>query len=155
MDVKTILWPTDLSRNSLKAGRQVVSLADKYQAKVVLLYVGTDLTALYEGYGHPNEEHLRHFQEWELKKAKERLEGICAKDLKACPMLNIKLVQGDPAQEILKAVAAEQADMVVLTSYGKGQEALDSKTPEFGSVARKVLAQAPVPVVVVNPLTAA
>jgi nucleotide-binding universal stress UspA family protein len=154
MDIKTILWPTDLSRNSLKAARQVVSLADKYQAKVIVLYVGTDLTSLYEGYGQPGQEHLRHFQEWEIKKAKEHLEGICEKDLKACPLLNIKLVQGDPATEILKAVDQEKADLIVLTSHGKGQEALDYKTPEFGSVARKVLAQAPVPVVVVNPLTA-
>mgnify|MGYP005844546349 CR=1 FL=1 len=152
MDVKTILWPTDLSRNSLKAARQVVSLADKYQARVVLLYVGTDLTTLYEGYGHPSPEHLRHFQEWELKKAKEQMEGICSRDLKACPLLNIKLVQGDPATEILRAIDGEKADMVVLTSHGKGQEDLDQKTPEFGSVARKVLTQSPVPVVVVNPL---
>lgn len=154
MEVKTILWPTDLSKNSLKAAAQVVSLADKYQARVILLYVGTDLTALYEGYGHPSSEHLQHFQEWELKKAKEKMEGICAKDLKACPLLNIKLVQGDPAAEILKAIDAEQADLVVLTSHGKGQEALDQKTPEFGSVARKVLALSPKPVVLVNPLVA-
>ncbi len=154
MDVKTILWPTDLSRNSLKAAPQVKSLADKYQARVILLYVGTDLTNLYEGYGHPGQEHLRHFQEWELKKAKEQMEGICAKDLQACPLLNIKLVQGDPATEILKAIDEEKADMVVLTSHGKGQEALDAKTPEFGSVVRKVLSKSPKPVVVVNPLTA-
>ncbi len=154
MDVKTILWPTDLSGNSLKAAPQVVSLANTYQAKVILLYVGTDLTTLDQAYGYPGQEHLRHFQEWELKKAKEQMEGICAKDLQACPMLHLKLVQGDPAAEILKAIDEEQADMVVLTSHGKGQEALDAKSPEFGSVARKVLALSPKPVVVVNPLTA-
>lgn len=154
MEVHTILWPTDLSKNSLKAGKNVMSLAQKYQARVVMMYVGTDLTALDQAYGYPSQEHLRHFQEWELKKAKQQMEGICDKDLKACPMLQIKLVQGDPAAEILKAVAEEKADLVVLTSHGKGQEALDSKTPEFGSVARKVLANSPVAVLVVNPLTA-
>jgi nucleotide-binding universal stress UspA family protein len=82
------------------------------------------------------------------------MESICDKDLKACPMLQIKLVQGDPAAEILKAVAEEKADLVVLTSHGKGQEALDTKSPEFGSVARKVLSLSPVSVYVVNPLTA-
>lgn len=46
--VRTILWPTDLSRNSLKAAKHVVSLAEKYQAKIVMLYVGTDLTAYWE-----------------------------------------------------------------------------------------------------------
>lgn len=43
--IRTILWPTDLSKNSLKAARHEVSLAEKYQAKIIMLYVGTDLTA--------------------------------------------------------------------------------------------------------------
>jgi hypothetical protein len=29
MEVRTILWPTDLSKNSLKAAKHVVSLADQ------------------------------------------------------------------------------------------------------------------------------
>jgi hypothetical protein len=54
MEVQTILWPTDLSKNSLKAAAQVVSLAQKYQAKVVLMYVGTDLTSMDKSYGYPS-----------------------------------------------------------------------------------------------------
>ena len=42
MEVRTILWPTDLSKNSIKAAKHVSSLAEKYQAKVILLYVGVD-----------------------------------------------------------------------------------------------------------------
>ncbi len=146
MEVQTILWPTDLSKNSLKAAKHVMSLADKYQAKVVMMYVGTDLTSMDKAYGYPSAQQLRHFQEWELEQAKKQMEGICEKDLKACPLLQLKLVQGDPATEILKAVKDDKADMVVLTSHGKGQEALDQKSTEFGSVARKVLAQSPVSV---------
>jgi hypothetical protein len=33
--IQTILWPTDLSRNSLKSAKHVVSLAEKYQAKIL------------------------------------------------------------------------------------------------------------------------
>jgi hypothetical protein len=32
MEIKTILWPTDLSANSLKAGPHVVALARKHDA---------------------------------------------------------------------------------------------------------------------------
>ncbi len=51
MEVETILWPTDLSKNSLRAARHVESLAEKYQAKVVLLYVGVDLMTYFTAYG--------------------------------------------------------------------------------------------------------
>lgn len=151
MEVRTILWPTDLSRNSLKAAPLVNSLAEKYQAKVVVLYVGVDLTALSRSYGYPNEQHLKHFQEYELQQAKHKLETVCQKELSACPLLNLKLVQGDPASEILKAVKEEKADLVVISTHGRTADEVDTLTPEFGSVAKKVITNSPVPVQLVNP----
>ena len=49
--IRTILWPTDLSKNSLKSVKHVVSLAEKYQAKIIMLYVATDLTSMFGGWG--------------------------------------------------------------------------------------------------------
>jgi nucleotide-binding universal stress UspA family protein len=154
MEVRTILWPTDLSKNSIKAAKHVSSLAEKYQAKVILLYVGVDLMSYFPAYGnYPSEDQLEHFQSWELKQAKKHLETVCAKELKACPNIEIKLVQGDAATEILKMVKSVKADMVVLTSHGRGHEDLDQKSADFGSVAKKVMANSPVPVHLVNPYT--
>lgn len=152
MEVKTILWPTDLSKNSLKALPHVVSLAEKYGAKVVMLYVGTDLMSLLPyGGKYPSPQTLEHFQEWELKHAKEELESFCGKDLKACPMVEVKVVQGDAATEILKTADEVKADMIVLTTHGRGHGALDQRTPAFGSVAAKVVRGAKVPIHIVNP----
>ncbi len=86
-----------------------------------------------------------------MKQAKKHLETVCAKELKACPNIEVKLVQGDAANEILKTVKDAKADMVVLTSHGRGHEELDQKSTDFGSVAQKVLAKSPVPVHLVNP----
>lgn len=150
--IRTILWPTDLSKNSLKAAKHVVSLAEKYQARIIMLYVGTDLTAYWGGYAHePGEHHLKHFQEWELKQAKNKMKTVCETDLKACPNLNIKLVQGDAAAEILKAIQTEKADLVVITTHGRGHDEIDQKDAVFGSVAEKVIRTSPVPVHLVNP----
>ena len=78
MEVRTILWPTDLSKNSIKAAKHVSSLAEKYQAKVILLYVGVDLMSYFRAYGDPSEDQVEHFQSWELKQAKKHLEdGVC------------------------------------------------------------------------------
>ena len=69
MEIKTILWPTDLSENSLKAGNHVISLSEKYQAEVVLLYVSVDLCSFFPAYGnYPSVEHLNNFRDWELEK---------------------------------------------------------------------------------------
>ena len=146
MEVRTILWPTDLSKNSVKAAKHVQSLAEKYQAKVILLYVGTDLMSHFGAYGEPNKEHVEQFQKWEMDHARKKLEGVCDQELKACPALDVRLVQGDPATEILKIVKQEKADMVVLTTHGRGAEEVDRASAEFGSVAKKVLAKSPVPV---------
>jgi nucleotide-binding universal stress UspA family protein len=153
MEVRTILWPTDLSKNSIKAAKHVESLAQKYQAKVILLYVGVDLMSHLMAYGDPSEVQVHHFQDWELKQAKKQLESVCAKELKACPNIEVKLVQGDAACEIVKAVKDTKADMLVMTSHGRGHEQLDQKSADFGSVAQKVLARSPVPVHLVNPYT--
>ena len=151
MEVRTILWPTDLSKNSIKAAKHVSSLAQKYQAKVILLYVGVDLASYFRAYGDPSESQLEHFQGWELKQAKKQLETVCDQELKACPNIEVKLVQGDAANEILKAIKEAKADMVVLTSHGRGTEELDQKSTDFGSVARKVMTNSPVPIHLVNP----
>ena len=153
MKVRTILWPTDLSKTSLKAAPHVNSLAEKYQAKVIVFYVGVDLMNLLPyGGKYPSGEHLHHFQSWELDQAKKKLETMCEKELKACPMFEMRLVQGDPAAEILKAIKKEKADMVVLSSHGRSADDLDAASPEFGGVARKVLSSSKVPVHLVNPL---
>jgi len=151
MEVHTILWPTDLSKNSIKAAQHVESLAEKYQAKVVLFYVGVDLMSHLGAYGYPSADHLKHFQTWELEHAKKQLESVCDQQLKACPKTEVRLVQGDPAGEILKAIEAEKADMVVLTTHGRGHDELDQKSADFGSVAKKIMANSPVPVHLVNP----
>jgi nucleotide-binding universal stress UspA family protein len=153
MEVHTILWPTDLSKNSIKAAKHVSSLALKYQAKVILMYVGVDLLSYFRAYGDPSKDQLEHFQSWELKQAKKHLEAVCEQELKACPNIEVKLVQGDAASEILKTIKEAKADMVVLTSHGRGQEDLDQKSADFGSVAKKILANSPVPVHLVNPYT--
>jgi nucleotide-binding universal stress UspA family protein len=152
MEVRTILWPTDLSKNSIKAAKHVSMLAQKFQAKVILLYVGVDLMSMFPAYGnYPSEDQLKHFQNWELKQAKKHLESVCETELTACPNIDVHLLQGDPATEILRTIDQSRVDLVVLTTHGRGHDELDQKSSEFGSVVKKVMANAAVPVHLVNP----
>jgi nucleotide-binding universal stress UspA family protein len=48
-------------------------------------------------------------------------------------------------------IKAKKDDLVVLTTHGRGHDEIDQVSIEFGSVARKVMANSPVPVHLVNP----
>ncbi|EHJ46623.1 UspA domain-containing protein [Solidesulfovibrio carbinoliphilus subsp. oakridgensis] len=148
----TILWATDLSKNSLQAVGHVRELAEAHNARVVALYVGVDLCSYFPAYGnYPSRDVLQEFHAWELEQARHKLEAVCSKELAACPNLSVRVLPGDPAGEILKAVTAEKADLVVMATRGQGSEASKAAGTGLGSVAAKVVAGSSVPVQFVNP----
>jgi len=145
MNVKTILWPTDLSEASRKAAPTVLSLAEKYGAKVFVLYVAVDLCAYFPAYGnYPSGEELQRFQSWELEQAKKKLKALCDEDMKACPNLEIRLVSGNAARRILESVDELKADMLVMTGSDYGH--VDAVEPRLSSVVSEILTHSPVPV---------
>ncbi len=146
MEIKTILWPTDLSANSLKAGPYVTQLALKHDAAVVLLYVAVDLCRMFPAYGnYPSVELLNNFRDWEIGKARKRLEQLCEEELKACPYLRLRLVTGEPAEEILKTADRESADLIVISRRGEGRDS------GFGHIARQIIESARIPVQILTP----
>ena len=143
MEVKKILWPTDFSDNSEHALPYVTSLGEKYQTEVHVLYVIPELANHEPWYGEFDQSHIDKIHEWERKTAEKRLNEICEKYLDGCPLYVRHIAMGDPAEEILKLVEKEKVDMVVMASHGqKGYF-------HFGSVAEKVVKNAPVPTITV------
>ena len=139
-----ILFPCDFSRNSSKILPYVLSIAEKYNSQVYILYVDE----LHEWGGHfiphPSIETL---QKEALKAAEKAMDKICEEQLESCPNFQRKIVSGEPATEILKLIESEDIDMVVMGTHGrKGME-----HAIFGSVAENVVKKSPVPVLVVNP----
>ncbi len=57
------------------------------------------------------------------------------------------MVQGDPAEEILKYIAAQKVDLVIMGTHGR--KGLDRIL--FGSVATQVVQKSPAPVLTINP----
>ncbi len=143
MEVKKILWPTDLSGNAEKALPLVTALSEKLQGEVHLLYVIEELALHEPWYGEFDSSHIDKIHDWERKKAEERLDWVCGEHLQGCPLYIKHMAIGDPADEILKIIPKEGIDMVVMAKRGrKGRFS-------FGSVTEKVVKNAPVPVSVV------
>lgn len=150
MSINTILWPTDLSTQSRKAAAQVASLANKYGAKVIVMYAALDLCSYFPAYGnYPGRDVLNEFRDWETEKARGIIEELCETELKSCPETMIRLVQGDPADAILDMAAKEGADLIVMSPRGLGFEKRAKATAGMGSVANAVTQNAEIPVQIV------
>ena len=143
MEVKRILWPTDLSGIAEKALDYVTSLSEKYGSEVHVLYVIEQLALHEPWYGEFDDSRVEKIQEWEQKTAKKRLDEICESFLKGCPLYVKHTAVGDPAQEILRFIEKEKVDIVVMASHGKKGHF------RFGGVADKVIRNSPVPVVTI------
>lgn len=146
MQIQKILWPTDLSRFSAKALPYVLDLSLKYGAQVDLVYVAEDMRQYDHIYGDAGAR-LKDLQAMECERAKQELEKICVRDLSGCPAFYHHVVQGDPAEEILKLIAVQKADLVVMSTHSRER----SRAVFFGSVTERVLKHSPVPVLVINP----
>lgn len=143
MEVKRILWPTDLSGRAKHALAHVRSLTEKYRAEIHVLYVITDIAHHRGLYGNFEQSHIDRIYAWEKEKATERLDKICSQELDGCPLYVKHIAVGDPAQEIIKTTQNEKIDMVVLATRGAGGYF------QVGAVADKVIKHSPVPVVMV------
>jgi nucleotide-binding universal stress UspA family protein len=143
MEIKKILWATDLSENASKALPLVTSLSERYQTEVHVVYVLEELGHFGAWYGEFDRSEIEKLQELEREKAEKKLDEICTLHLNHCPLYIRHTKVGDPASEILKLVEKERADLVVIASRGRKSHF------DFGSVAEKIVRHSPAPVLVI------
>jgi nucleotide-binding universal stress UspA family protein len=143
MELRKILWATDLSANSEKALPFVESLAAKYQTEVHVLYVLEEMGHFGSWYGDFDRSELEKLQQMEREKAEGRLDQICKSHLNSCPLYIRHTATGDPSSEILKLIDNEKPDLVVITTKGRRDRF------EFGSVAERVVKHSPSPVLAI------
>lgn len=134
--IRTILYPTDFSKQAERAFQVACALAQKHQAKIIVLHVGpVPLTTLGGAQAVPPmpEELGRE----ELKQALLRVRPP-APDVP----VEHRLEMGEASTEILRIAEKENADLIVMATHGRSglERAL------LGSVAEDVLRRAPCPV---------
>lgn len=154
--IKRILYTTDLGEHTRPVFRYAISLAQNYGATITMLHVleplGSYGMALLETY--IPKEMSEHLHQQTLDKVRlqmqQRVEKFCAEELHLTAteshlVAGIVVVEGSPAQTIVKQAQICQADLIVMGthSYSPLGEIL------IGSTARKVTQTSPVPVLVV------
>lgn len=136
MAQKTILFPTDFSTASDAALVHAESLARQMNARLLIVHVEEPPLAygggeLYYGLPEPSSERI-------LK----MLEDVRPSD-PSVPYTH-RLTMGDPAGEVVRMAADENAEMIILGTHGRtGMTRL-----LMGSVAEAIVRRAPCPVLV-------
>ena len=151
--IKKILYATDLTKNSAYAFYYAIDLAQRRDAKIVILHVVEPLPPIVKFYGGLEEEKKYYQQEKtaDLNLIRSRLQEICERvDQRigtSCLMLvsNIIVREGNPVEEVLRAAEEEACDLLILGSHGKGF----LKQTFLGSVSHKVLDRSRKPVLMI------
>ena len=145
IEIKTILFPLDLTENSSKILPYVLSISEKYNSIIYLLHVVQDLNKWGKLYvPHPS---MDVFQKEAIEGAKKAMDTVCENQLQSCPNFQKRVVSGDTVDEILKVIESEEIDLLIMGTHGR--KGLDHTI--FGSVAENVVKKSPVPVLVINP----
>jgi nucleotide-binding universal stress UspA family protein len=144
-EFEKILFPADLSEVSTKLAPDVIAMAQRFKAEVHLLFVAGSFEKFSSFYiPHPS---LKNFGDEVLRGGQKKLVEFVEEFFKDYPKLKTIVVQGDPAEEILRYIATEKIDLVIMGTHGR--KGLDRIL--FGSVATQVVQNSPAPVLTINP----
>jgi nucleotide-binding universal stress UspA family protein len=167
VNVKKILYATDLSDNARYAFAYAVSLANLYGAGLTLLHVLPEvpesLDAAVEGYistGKWEKIKQRHFNEAKETLTRKRRDHVAIKEVldqfcedaksgkKESSFVtdDILVAWGNPVEQILLQADEKNCDLIVMGTHGRGSLA----DAMIGSTARRVVRRSQKPVLVIR-----
>ena len=157
LDIKNILFATDLSENARYALEYASTIANRFGAAITILHVLEELSP--SSLGIVSE--IVGKERWtDLKKRNEekvitsirtRIEDVCneiSQSVPECPFIvqNIIVKTGHPVDQIIHYAEKKDCDMVVMGSRGHG---IFTETM-LGSTSRRILRKCTKPVLVVR-----
>jgi nucleotide-binding universal stress UspA family protein len=138
-----LLVPADFSPNSEKAMSYAIELARLARAKLTLLHVVPEPSALdYTMEGIPVDE----IQAWQSEAATKLAAQLARAKLAYPSVQSVQTTALHPRDEIVRAAVQLSADLLILSTHGYTWW----KHLLFGSDAEKVLEHAPCPVLIVR-----
>lgn len=140
ISIQKVLVPTDFSKHSEKAVRYGTELAEKFGADLHLLHA-VELTPIIYGEGGGYRENVSELETAAVKK----LDEVRVENSDEVQVFR-KVITGAPFVEIVRYARDETIDLIVVGTHGRGAIA----HMLLGSVAEKVVRQAPCPVLVMR-----
>ena len=140
MPTSAILLPVDGSEHARRAAAYAVKMASLFSARIFLMYCHRPFPVkLGEPYFQKAIDQI-------MQQAESLLEPFTATLDKSGAAYKAMILEGPPAEKISEVARIENCEMIVMGSRGRS----DLKGLLLGSVAHRVLQQAPCPVLVVR-----
>ena len=167
VDVKKILYATDLSESARYAFAYAVSLADLYNAAITMIHVLPEVPDILDKniIGYISADRWEEIKSQNVDEAREALIGkrrdhLAIRDALHQFSQNVKenhegkgfvtddivVLRGNPVEQILAQAEEKNCDLIVMGTHGHGTLA----DVMMGSTARRVLRRSPKPVLVVR-----
>jgi nucleotide-binding universal stress UspA family protein len=167
INIKNILYATDLSENARYAFVYAISLANLYKANLILLHVLSEVSDFIDKsiIGYISEDQWEAIKQSHLQEAKEALIGkrrdraVISEILdefsakakadfgeNAIPSDEIIVKRGNPVEVILETADEKECDLIVMGTHGRGT----LTDAMVGSTARRVVRRSKKPVLVVR-----
>lgn len=167
VNIRKILYATDLSQSARYAFAWAVNLANQYQAKLVILHVisedpGLDRHVIgYISEADWEEIKNRHFEDARSTLIGKKREGVAIREVldQFCEDMRTSLGEdcqfetdeslvkvGHPVEQILHVAEDRKCDLIVMGSHGYGV----LKDAMMGGTARRVLRRSKKPVLLVR-----
>jgi nucleotide-binding universal stress UspA family protein len=143
-----ILFPVDLTENSEKLVPYVITMAQKFDAAVHVIFVVRIFQYFTDIYVAPPS--ISVFEKELTEGARKKMEEFTQSYFPGSVQTQSEILLGDPSDAILNYIEQHQMDMVIMGTHGR--KGLDRVL--FGSVAERVVKKSGVPVLVINPYKA-
>ncbi len=140
----TILVAVDFSDSSDNAFQMALSMARKFEARLIILHVINEPVDL-RGFYVPHISFEKLEEEIE-EGAKKMMESFCRQNILNFENYESLIVPGLPYEQIIEQAGEHSADLIVLGTHGR--TGLDHVL--FGSTAEKVVRKSPYPVLTVR-----
>lgn len=144
-EFKKILFPIDLSESSQKIVPYVITMAEKFDSQIHLLFVARVFDYFISVY--VPDPSINTFEKELLEGAKRKLLEFQKENFQSFSETYAKVVSGYAPHEIITYINENKIDMVIMGTHGR--KGLGKVF--FGSVAERVVRTSPVPVFLVNP----
>jgi len=167
VEIKKILYATDLSESARYAFAYALSLANLYGARIIFLHVLPEVSEVMDSHiiGYITEDRWEEIKAQHSIEAREALIGKKRDSTAAKAVLDqfsedaklgqegagfitdeIIVEKGNPVEQILKQAEENKCDLIVMGTHGQGTLA----DVMMGSTARRVLRRSKKPVLVVR-----
>ena len=143
--LKTILVPTDFSEASESALSYGKALAGAFGSSLHLVHVMEDLLA-HAWAAEVYVASMPQLREEIEKEARQRLAAMLTDEERRQYRIETALLAGNPFVEIIRYAKAQDVDLIVMGTHGRGPIA----HMLLGSVAEKVVRKSPCPVLTVR-----